>query len=100
MLELANNYIKKTIIMTAFHMFKKLNRDFPCGPVVKIHLAMQDTGLILGRGTKVSHATGQLSSHATTREPVHLSERSRDALNTPHAATKTQHSQISTLLKS
>ena len=27
MLELANKNIKKTIIMTTFHMFKKLNRD-------------------------------------------------------------------------
>ena len=29
-----------------------------------------DVGSILGRGTKIEHAMGQLSPHATTTEPV------------------------------
>ena len=36
-----------------------------------------DTGSIPGRGTKIPHATGQLSPRATTTELVHLNERSR-----------------------
>ena len=43
-----------------------------------------DAGSILGQGTKIPHATGQLSPHATTREkpgrhneePTHRNERS------------------------
>ena len=31
-----------------------------------------DVGSIPGQGTKIPHATGQLSPHATTTEPVHL----------------------------
>ena len=44
-------------------------RDFPGGPVVKnLPSDAGDTGLIPGRGTKIPHATGQLSPRATTRE--------------------------------
>ena len=31
-----------------------------------------DAGLIPGQGTKISHATGQLSLHVTTTELAHL----------------------------
>ena len=47
-----------------------------------------------------AHMPQLLGLHATTREPMHLSERPHDAMNTPHAATKAQRSQISILLKS
>ena len=37
---------------------------------LRIHLSMQELGFkILGQGTKIPHAVGQLSSHASTREP-------------------------------
>ena len=38
-----------------------------------------DVGSIPGRGTKISHAMGQLSLHATTTEPT---------LWSPHATTR------------
>ena len=48
---------------------KRLTRDFPGGPVVKNPPSNAgDTSLIPGRGTRIPHATGQLSPHATTRE--------------------------------
>ena len=37
-----------------------------------------DVGSIPGRGTKISHAGGQLSPRATATEPVHLNERARE----------------------
>ena len=50
--------------------------DFPGGPVVKnLPSNAADVGSIPGWGTKIPHATGQLSPCATIRE-------------------KTQHSQI------
>ena len=50
---------------------KLLFRDFPSGPVVKNPPSnAEDTGSILGRGTKIPHAAGQLNLHATTREPA------------------------------
>ena len=50
--------------------------DFPGGPVVKNPPSNAgDVGSIPGRGTKIPHATRQLSPHATTREkPVHHNE--------------------------
>ena len=60
-----------------------MGRDFPGGPVVKNPPSNAgDVGLIPGWGTKIPHATGQLSPHTTnyraralwslcaTREPV------------------------------
>ena len=48
-------------------------RDFPGGPVEKnLPSNVGDVGLIPGWGTKIPHATGQLSPHATTTEFVHL----------------------------
>ena len=47
--------------------------DFPGGPVVKnLPSNAGDVGLIPGQETKISHASGQLSLHTTTRKkPVH-----------------------------
>ena len=43
--------------------------DFPGGPVVKnLPSNAEDVGSIPGRGTKIPHAVGQLSLHATTTE--------------------------------
>ena len=52
--------------------------DFSCGPVVKNPPSTRDVGLIPGWGTRISHAMGQISSRATTREkPMRCNERSR-----------------------
>ena len=51
------------------------SRDFPGGPVVKNPPSNAvNAGSILGRGTKIPHAMGQLSPHTTTTEPPHLNE--------------------------
>ena len=48
-------------------------RDFPGGPVVKNLLANAgDAVSFPGQETKIPHAAGQLSPHATTTELVHL----------------------------
>ena len=58
--------------------YKKINSkctkgDFPVGPVVKnLPSNAGGGGSISGRGTKIPHATGQLSPHATTTELAHL----------------------------
>ena len=45
--------------------------DFPGGPVVKNPPSNAgDAGLIPGRGTRIPHASGQLSPQATTTEPT------------------------------
>ena len=47
-------------------------RDFPGGPVVKNPPSNEGyMGSILGWGTKIPHATGQLSLHAATTKPTH-----------------------------
>ena len=59
--------------------------DFPGGPVVKNPPSNAgDMGLIPGRGTKIPHATGQLSLHAATTEPAH-SRAHMPQLLSPHA---------------
>ena len=51
---------------------KKLAGDIPGCPVVKNPSCNAgDAGSIPGWGTKIPYATGQLSPHATTTEPVH-----------------------------
>ena len=46
-------------------------RDLPSGPVVKNSpTKSEDTGLIPGAGTKIPHASEQLSPWATTTEPA------------------------------
>ena len=47
-------------------------RDLPGGPAVKsLPCNAGDVGLIPGQGTKIPHATEQLSPHASTREPAY-----------------------------
>ena len=47
------------------------DRDFPGGPVVKnLTSNVGDMDLILGQGTKISYAAGQLSLCTTTTEPL------------------------------
>ena len=54
------------------HWSSNCTRDFPGGPVVKNPPSNAgDAGSIPGQGTKMPHATGQLSPHATTTEPRH-----------------------------
>ena len=48
-------------------------KDFPGGPVVKNPpYNAVDMGSIPDQGTKIPHAVGQLSLHATTTEPPRL----------------------------
>ena len=50
--------------------------DFPGGPVVKnLRYNAGDEGSTPGRGTKIPHASGQLSPRATTTELMCLKER-------------------------
>ena len=50
-----------------------VKRDFPGGPVVKSPPPNAgDAGSIPGLGTKIPHAVGQLSLHATTTELLRL----------------------------
>ena len=56
--------------------YKKNDRDFPGGPVVKNPpYNAGDAGSLPGRGTKIPHAMGQLSPRATATELAHLKER-------------------------
>ena len=46
--------------------------DFPVSPVVKnLPCNAKDMGSTPGQGTKIPHATEQLSLYATTTEPLH-----------------------------
>ena len=67
--------IKTTFLKNLEHteVDKEGNRDFPGGPVVKNPpYNAGDTGLIPGLGSKIPHATGQLSPCATTTELTRL----------------------------
>ena len=56
----------------------RIMRDFPGGPVVKNPpYNAGNSGSIPGRGTKIPHATGQLSLHTTTTELVRLNQKAR-----------------------
>ena len=69
--------------------------DFPGGPVVKNPPSNADgEGLIPGRGTKIPHATEQLSPLAVTTE-VHPPQQNIlcSEMKSPHAATKPQGSE-------
>ena len=57
-------------VLLFFFFLQIMNEwDFPSG--LTNHLANAgDMGLIPGRGTKIPHATGQLSPHNATTEPV------------------------------
>ena len=51
--------------------FKNLIQDFPGGPVVKNPSSNGgDVGLVPGQGTKIPHASGQLSPRYATTEHV------------------------------
>ena len=51
---------------------KSKYRAFPAGPVVKnLPCNEKDMGSIPGEGTKIPHATEQLSLCATTTAPLH-----------------------------
>ena len=72
--------------------YKNMARDFPGGPVVKNPPPnAENTGLIPGRGTKIPHASGQLSPRAATTEHVSHSWREACALQRkiPRAAKQT-----------
>ena len=58
--------------------YKNICREFPGGPVVKNPTFNSgDAGSTTGWGTKIPHATGQLSPSTTTTEFACLSERAR-----------------------
>ena len=90
----------------------RLYRDFPGGPVIKNPPSNAvDLGSIPGQGTKIPHASGQVSLHAATTKPAHPGahtpqlERSLSAVTRevrepqwkiPHAATKIPHATTKT----
>ena len=82
-------------------------RYFPDGLVVKnLPFNTGDLGLIPGRGTKISHASGQIKpAHTTTTEPAHhnresvrYNESSPDALKINCGAIKIWYAQPYSLL--
>ena len=67
---------------------KKNDRHFPGSPVVKNPpYNAGDAGLISDQGTKIPHATGQLSLHTTTTESLPAANYRAHALWNPHATT-------------
>ena len=68
-------------------------KDFPGGPVVKnLPYNARDAGSKPGQGTKIPHAAGQLSLHATTTD-LHASTREPASckLQSPHALEPVHH---------
>ena len=58
-------------ILSSYTIQEWIRGDFPGGPVVKnLPSNAGDAGSIPGQGTNIPHAAGQLSPHATTREPT------------------------------
>ena len=69
-------------------------RDFPGDPVAKnLSCNARAAGLIPGWGTKIPHATEQLSLHTTATEPTY-SRAHVPQLDRPSTTTKTQYSQV------
>ena len=63
-------------ILIFFFFFLKKRGDFPGGPVVKNPPSNAgDVGSIPGWGTKIPHATGQLSPHVPQLQLARLNER-------------------------
>ena len=82
-----SNSILRTGFIEVEFTYKKNHhlRDFPGGPVVKNRpYNAGDSGLIPGRGTKITHAEQQLDLCASTREPSSCSEDPAQ----PHKQTK------------
>ena len=66
-------------------------KDFPGRPVVKNPpYDAEDAGLIPGKGTKIPHATGQLSPRATTTELARQLESLRATARERKPATTTR----------
>ena len=82
---LANSCLWARVHTVGFYLYQVLEqvkaicaRDYPGGPVVKNPPCNAgDLGSIRGWGTKIPHATEQLSLHVATRESTHHNERSR-----------------------
>ena len=82
------NALLYLIHLSKLYLFFKIKfRDFPGGPVVKnLPSSAGDVDSIPGQGTKIPHATGQLSPRATSTELTCLSERARvPQLQSPRA---------------
>ena len=68
---------------------EKQSWDLPGSPVVKsLSSNAGDTGSIPGQGTKIPHASGQLSTSATNREPCTLQWRAHVTQGRPSTAKK------------
>ena len=64
-------------------------RDFPGGPVVKNPSCNAgDASLIPGQRTKIPHAAGQLSPHATTTELMRSGTCMPQLERSPHTTTR------------
>ena len=74
-----SNLLSKEFKVIIIKTLKELRRrDFPAGQMVKnLPSNAGDAGSILGQGTKIPHAAGQLSPHTTTTELMCLNERTR-----------------------
>ena len=78
-------FVGKRVHTVGFYLYQVLEqvkaicaRDYPGGPVVKNPPCNAgDLGSIRGWGTKIPHATEQLSLHVATRGSTHHNERSR-----------------------
>ena len=72
-----------------FEFRKPDSRDFPGGPVVK-HPPPNagDASSIPGWGTKIPHATGQLSPCTATTEPAHSAAHTPQLGRSLRAATR------------
>ena len=64
-----NRWIEKSVV-------KRMFEDLPGGPMVKnLPSNAGDLSWILGQGTKMPHAKGQINPHTTTREAFRLQQR-------------------------
>ena len=75
------------MVVLLLHGSFKVSRDFPGGPVVKNpSCSAGDAGSIPGQGTKIPRATGQISPHAATTEPMHSGARTPQLERSLHTA--------------